>query len=137
MCLREKNYPDKASFVFLDDIKDRFFQSFSEIEYKTAIANGLNGKFRETLKNRIEYFRKNYNDEDKLGQLKRTLFESKEEILQTDDALSARSEKITLIVSKAENIKTESKQYYSWVFILKFRNLTIDLKFKQNFLIFF
>lgn len=115
MCLRDKSYPDKAAFLFLEDIKDRFFQIFSEIDYKTAIANGLNAKFRETLKNRMEYFRKNYNEEDKLGMLKRTLNETKNEIMQTDDALSVRSEKITLIVNKAENIKTESKSYYSWV----------------------
>ena len=118
MCLREKNYPDKAAFIFLEDIKDRFFQTFSEVEYKTAIPNGLNAKFRETLRNRMEYFRKNYNEEDKLGLLRKTLNETKNEIMQTDDALSTRSDKITLIVNKAENIKTESKSYYSWVFYL-------------------
>jgi hypothetical protein len=115
MCLRDKSYPDKAAFLFLEDVKDRFFQIFSEVEYKTAITNGLNAKFRETLKSRMEYYRNNYNEEDKLGLLRKTLNESKNEIMQTDDALSARSEKITLIVNKAENIKTESKSYYSWV----------------------
>jgi vesicle-associated membrane protein 7 len=120
MCLREKNYPSKAAFLFLEDIKDRFFQLFSEIDYRTAIPNGLNARFRETLKNRMEYFRKNYDQEDKLGELRKTLNESRNEIMQTDDALSVRSEKITLIVNKAENIKTESKSYYSWVFKILF-----------------
>lgn len=115
MCLREKSYPDKAAFLFLEDVKDRFFDILTEVEYKTAIANGLNAKFRETLKNRLEYYRKNYDQEDKLTQLRQTLNDSKNEILQTDDILSVRSEKITLIVNKAENIKQESKNYYSWV----------------------
>lgn len=116
MCLREKNYPDKAAFLFLEDIKDRFFQTFSELDYYTAIPNGLNAKFRETLRSRMEYFRVNFNQDDKLGLLKKTLNDAKNEIMQTDDALSTRSEKITLIVNKAENIKSESKSYYSWVF---------------------
>ncbi len=123
MCLRDKNYPDKAAFLFLEDIKDRFFQTFSEIDYKTAIPNGLNARFNQTLKSRMEYFRKNYNEEDKLGLLRRTLNETKNEIMQTDDALSVRSEKINLIVNKAENIKTESKSYYSWVSCLLFKNI--------------
>ena len=113
MCLREKLYPEKAAFYFLEDIRDKFFKVYSEIEYKTAITHGLNAKFRDTLKNRMEYYRKNYDEEDKLSLLKQTLNDQKNEILRTDDVLSVRSEKIALIVNKAENIKTESKSYYS------------------------
>lgn len=115
MCLREKNFPDKTSYAFLEDIKDKFFEKISEVDYKTALANGLNGKFRETIKQRMEYFRKNPEDIDKLSLLRKTLNESKNEILQADDLLNSRSEKISMIVEKAENIKSESKSYYNWV----------------------
>ena len=115
MCLREKNYSDKTAFAFLEDIKEKFFEKISDAEYSTALANGLNGKFKDTLKTRMEYFRKNPQDIDKLSLLKQTLNDSKNEILQTDDILNTRSEKINLIVDKAENIKTESRSYYDWV----------------------
>jgi len=117
MCLRNKNFPDKTAFAFLEDIKDDFFQNVPEVDYLTAIPNGLNAKFRPTIKSRMEYFRKNPQDIDKLSLLKQTLNDSKNEILQTDDILNTRSEKINLIVDKAENIKTESRSYYDWVII--------------------
>ena len=116
MCLREKNFPDKTAFAYLEDIKDKFFEKISEVEYLTSLPNGLNAKFRETIKTRMEYFRKNPEDIDKLTLLRKTLNDSKNEILQTDDILNTRSEKISLIVNKAENIKSESKSYYDWVF---------------------
>ena len=115
MCLREKNFPDKTAFAFLEDIKDKFLERIAEVDYLTAITNGLNAKFRDTIKTRMEYFRKNPQDIDKLSLLKQTLNDSKNEILQTDDILNTRSEKINLIVDKAENIKTESRSYYDWV----------------------
>lgn len=115
MCMREKNFPDKTAFAFLEDIKDKFFEKISKIDYQTALPFGLNAKFRDTIKNRMEYFRKNPQDIDKLSLLKQTLNDSKNEILQTDDILNERSEKINLIVDKAENMKTESKSYYDWV----------------------
>lgn len=132
MCLRDKTFPDKTSFAFLEDVKDKFFERIPETEYLTAIPNGLNAKFRDTLKNRMEYFRKNPQDIDKLSLLRQTLNDSKNEILQTDDILNSRSEKINLIVDKAEHIKTESRSYYEWVCLYIYNDRVRKLKHIQN-----
>jgi hypothetical protein len=137
MCLREKNFPEKTAYAFLEDMKENFLEKISIQDYKEAIPNGLNARFRDTIKSRMEYYRKNPEDIDKLSLLRKTLNESKNEILRTDDILSERSEKLNLIVNKAEEMKTESRSYYDWVFYFFFNFLISYLLFILSFILIF
>lgn len=112
--MRDKDYPSESAFAFLEDMQEKFLQTFSKIDIEKAIPHALNVIFKNTLKERIEYFRNNRTN-DSILKLKSCLFETKNEILQTDKFLTERSDKINIIAQKAHILKSDAISYNNWV----------------------
>ena len=104
-----------SAFAYLEDIKSSFLQTFSLKEIDAAYAYSLNEKFKESIKGKMNYFNANLNDSDSMSKLKKGVLAYKDNILQANDVLLERGEKINLIVRKADNLRTESMNYYGSV----------------------
>ncbi len=104
-----------SAFAYLEDIKSSFLQNFTTKEIESAYAYSLNDKFKENIKAKMNYFNANLNESDTVSKLKKGVMDYKDNILQANDVLLERGEKINLIVRKADNLRTESMNYYSSV----------------------
>ena len=105
----------ETAFSYLDDIKTLFLDTFSTKQIESAISYSLNEGFNESIKEKMTYYNSNLNNSDSVARLKRGVMESKDNMLQANDILMERGEKINLIVKKADNLRTESKNYYGTV----------------------
>lgn len=114
MCMRDKAYKSDCAFSFLEDIKQKFLKAFSQKEIQEAIPHGLNSRFKNVIKSKIEYTRNNDNY-DNLAKLKSALYEVKNDMMESDYFLNERNEKINLIVKKADVLGSDSNSNYNWV----------------------
>jgi vesicle-associated membrane protein 7 len=112
MCLCEHKYPNESAFLFLEELKDLFFESFSPKEIDLAISYSLNTSFRDKLKEKLEIFNKN-SPKDQISELKSVILDTSYSIIQAKDVLSQREEKIHLIVKKSEMLRLESGSFYN------------------------
>lgn len=112
--MREYQFPSDTADSFVESIKSDFAKiPFSTVQ--NAIAYGLNDMFQQTMRQKIEYFnanKSNPNDEH-IEKLKQGLIDTKNAVIDTADVLSARGEKINLIVKKADSLADDSRAYYS------------------------
>jgi vesicle-associated membrane protein 7 len=104
-----------SAFAYLEDIKSSFIKAFTPKEIDSAYAYSLNEKFKENIKGKMNYYNANLNESDTVSKLKKGVLDYKDNILQANDILLERGEKINLIVRKADNLRTESMNYYSSV----------------------
>jgi hypothetical protein len=115
MC--DNKLTQESAFSYLEDIKTLFQDTFTPREIETAFAYSLNDRFKESIKGKMNYFNAHLNDSDKISKLRKGVNDYKDNILQANDVLMERGEKINLIVRKADNLRTESMNYYSSVII--------------------
>jgi vesicle-associated membrane protein 7 len=115
MCLCDSKLSQESAFSYLEEIKTFFSDMFSSREIENAIAYSLNDKFKESIKGKMQYYNAHLNDSDKVSKMKKGVLEYKDIVLQANDVLMERGEKINLIVKKADGLRTESMNYYSSV----------------------
>jgi hypothetical protein len=115
MCLGEKQFPQETAFAFLEDLRKMFLDSFTPKELENAIAYSLNTSFKDKIKGRMDYYNRNINQGDSITQLKKGVMDMKNDVLDASDVLSARGEKINLIVKKADSLRQESSSFYKSV----------------------
>lgn len=113
MC--DSNLNQNTAFSYLEDIKTLFLETFSKNQIDMAIAYSFNDKFKDSINEKMIYYNTNLNESDSVSRLKKGVLEYKDNILQANDILMERGEKINLIVKKADNLKIESKNYYGSV----------------------
>jgi hypothetical protein len=113
--MTDNKYPQESAYNFLENLKDTFLQRFSSSEIDNAISYSLNGRFKEAIKEKMEIFNKNFDAGDNLKKLRQGVSEFHSNVMQADELLSIRGEKINLIVKKAENMRNESQTYYGAV----------------------
>ncbi len=101
------------AFLFLEEIKELFLITFSTEEINFALDHGFNMRFRGIIKQKIDEMK--YQESDKIEKLKKILYEAKDEILQTDDIINDRTEKLNMIIKKVDNLKSDSFTYINWV----------------------
>ncbi len=104
-----------SAFAYLEDIKTSFLQTFTRQEIESAYAYSLNEKFKDNIRGKMNYYNTNLNESDIVSKLKKGVIDYKDNILQASDVMSERGEKINLIVRKADNLRSESMNYYSSV----------------------
>jgi vesicle-associated membrane protein 7 len=102
-----------SAFSYLEEIRTLFLDTFTQKEIESAYSYTLNDKFREPIKGKMSYYNANLNESDKVSKLKKGVLDYKDTVLQATDVLMERGEKINLIVKKADNLRTESVNYYS------------------------
>ncbi len=104
-----------SAFAYLEDLKSSFLQTFNTREIESAYAYSLNEKFKDNIRGKMNYYNANLNESDSVSKLKKGVMDYKDNILQANDILMERGEKINLIVRKADNLRTESMNYYGSV----------------------
>ncbi len=112
--MRDINYKTESAFAFLECLQDKFHRSFSLKEVNESISHGLNSRFKNVIREIIEFSRKSENL-NSISILKNAIYQMKEEILETDGIINDTKEKINLIVQKADYLKSDSNTYSSWV----------------------
>ena len=105
----------ETAFSYLEEIKTVFLDTFTAEQIESAISYSLNEPFNDRIKERMIYYNSNLNNSDSVARLKRGMLEYKDNMLEANDILMERGEKINLIVKKADNLRTESKNYYGSV----------------------
>lgn len=115
MCMCDNKLSQDSAFAYLEEIKALFLDTLTPKEIDNAISYSLNDKFRDSIRGKMNYFNANLNESDSVSKLKKGVMEYKDNIIQANDILMERGEKINLIVRKAENMRGESMNYYSSV----------------------
>jgi len=101
-----------SAFSYLEDLRTLFLDTFTSDQISAAISYSLNDKFKDSIRNKMNYYNTNLNDSDSVSKLKKGVFEYKDNILQANDILMERGDKINMMVKKADNLRTESANYY-------------------------
>jgi len=115
MCMCDNKLSQETAFAYLEELKTLFHDTFTPREIEAAISYSLNDRFKDAIRGKMNYFNSNLNDSGNLAKLKKGLDEYKNNILQANDILQERGEKIQIIVKKADNLRAESVNYYSSV----------------------
>ncbi len=110
MCMCENKYPIETAFDFLNTIKETFEAKYTKETINSANAYTLNKEFRNTLKGKLEFFNSNIvsKNEDQINRFKKGLVDTKNTLLDCDQVLGKRGEKVQLIVKKAELLQADS-----------------------------
>jgi hypothetical protein len=53
--MTDATFPKRVSFVYLDDIKQRFLEKYSSEQRNNAISYGLSSTFSEVLKTKMVF----------------------------------------------------------------------------------
>lgn len=106
MCLADVEFNKRAAFIFLEDLKNKFFAKYSKIA-NTVIAFGIHSEFVNTIKERMDFYSSNKNI-DKLSALKETVEQTKNVLLENIDKVLARGEKVELLVKKTEHMSDQA-----------------------------
>jgi hypothetical protein len=111
MCMSDSKISQDTAFAFLEEVKTLFTDIFTPQQIEKAIAESLNSQFKDHLRSRQAYYNANLNESDNIAKLKKHVIEYKDNILEADEELNKRGEKITLVLKKAEDMRTESVKY--------------------------
>ena len=90
-----------------------FLDNFTLDDVALATQNSLEEQFKAPLKGKIDYFNTHLNESDKVTQLKKGMLEYKDTVLQANEALLDRGERLNLLGRKAGELKKDSQSYYS------------------------
>lgn len=117
MCLCDGEFPKDTAFIFLEEISDLLFEKFtsSEIKKEKAFSKVFGDIFNPILKDKMLYYKNNPEATDSLRELKKGVINYRDNVIKANDILMERGEKITLVVQKANSLKTGSEVYYSSV----------------------
>ena len=109
MCLCDGEFPKDTAFIFLEEISDLLFEKFTsaEIKKEKAFSKVFGDIFNPILKDKMIYYKNNPEATDSLRELKKGVLNYRDNVIKANDILMERGEKITLVVKKAESLKTE------------------------------
>lgn len=115
MCLCDGEFPKDTAFIFLDDLCDKLFDTFTEDEIKENMpyAKIFTDKYTPIMKDKMLYYNRNPEASDSLKQLKREVLQYRDNVVKSYGDLIDRGERISLVVKKADSLKHESGVYYS------------------------
>jgi vesicle-associated membrane protein 7 len=112
--MTEQNYPKATVIGCLDSIQTEFKKKYSTYNFDSTPSYGLNQEFSSILKNKFIFYNNNKDvPDEQLNSLKEKLVVMKDKIIETNDLLKDRGDKINLIVKKAETLQDTSRSFYS------------------------
>lgn len=111
MCMCDHQITQDTAFSYLEEIKTLFLDTFSPKEIENAIGYCFDEGFRDSIRGKMNYYNANLNESNKVAKLKKGVFEYKDTVLQANDVLMERGDKLSLIIRKADNLRTESQKY--------------------------
>lgn len=112
MAFCEKGYDVNLGFDFLEKIKSLFFNKYSDSELESVIRYSLNDSFHPILMEQMKYYNDNVNIKTKVDELKQCVIEQKNIIIEANEALMERGDKLNIIVKKAEQLTNDSNSFY-------------------------
>lgn len=123
LCMCDNKYPIETAFEFLNAIKESFLKTFKKEVISTAYAYSFNRDFRNTLQNKMKFFNNNNSSksDDQIERFKKGLIDTKNTLLDCDDLLGKRGEKVQLIVKKAELLQADSIDFFEGALKVKQR----------------
>ena len=114
LVMADQTYPKAAVIGCLDSIQNEFKKKYSTYNFDTTPSYELNQEFGSILKNKFIFYNTNKDvTDEQLNSLKEKLIVMKDKIIETNDLLKDRGDKINLIVKKAETLQDTSRSFYT------------------------
>lgn len=124
MAMCDSTYSVETAFEFIEVIKDLFTRAFSQEEINIAYAYSFNQKFKDTLKQKMDYYNLNSvsSSINQIEVLKNNIAQTTNILIDSSQVLGNRSEKINLIVKKADLLRSDSICFFDNAMKIKERS---------------
>lgn len=112
LSMSDAKYPNEFIFSYLEDIQSKFKEKYTQTQIDEALSYSLNTEFKDVLKGKLEYYNnKAEKSKDSINKLKESIVETKGVLLNSQDILGQRGDKVNLIVQKADLLRMDSNSY--------------------------
>uniref|UniRef100_A0A7S1CNB8 V-SNARE coiled-coil homology domain-containing protein n=1 Tax=Bicosoecida sp. CB-2014 TaxID=1486930 RepID=A0A7S1CNB8_9STRA len=109
LCMTEEGDKRRVAFAFLEQIKQKFQETYGERAMK-AIAFAMNEDFSRVLKSDMEYFNENPAG-DRMGHVREQIDEVRGIMVQNIEKVLQRGEKIELLVDKTDALSQSAFKF--------------------------
>lgn len=106
MCITDDEFERARAFLFLTDIKRRFISSYG-LQAATAIAYAMNTEFSRTLASEMKHYSES-REVDAISRVHGQIDELKDIMVKNIENVTARGERVELLVNKTENLRNTS-----------------------------
>jgi vesicle-associated membrane protein 7 len=107
--MSEKDFGNRIPFLFLDDIKSRFHQSYGD-KAENALPFSLNGDFGRVLRRQMEFF-SDSEKSDKITKVKGQIQEVRDIMIDNIEKVLDRGEKIDLLVDRTQDLSDSAANF--------------------------
>ena len=112
LSMSDAKYPNEFIFSYLEDIQSKFKEKYTQTQIDEALSYSFNTEFKDVLKGKLEYYNsKAEKSKDSINKLKESIVETKGVLLNSQDILGQRGDKVNLIVEKADLLRMDSNSY--------------------------
>jgi len=109
ICMSDQEMGLRVPYAFLFDINNRFKATFRE-KLLTAGHMAMNDTFSRVLRDRTEFF-SNDKNADKINKVKGEIEDAKQIMVKNIDKVLERGERIEMLVSKTDDLHTQSQSF--------------------------
>ncbi|KAG4068793.1 hypothetical protein HA402_002484 [Bradysia odoriphaga] len=109
MCITDDEFERARAFLFLTDIKRRFISSYG-LQAATAIAYAMNTEFSRTLASEMKHYSES-REVDAISRVHGQIDELKDIMVKNIENVTARGERVELLVNKTENLRNTSVSF--------------------------
>jgi len=113
ICLSDDAGKQRKTFSFLEDMRAKFTQKYSERQIKNAIAYGMDRAFSSNISKTMHEYNTDPNAGARTGaSMVNDLVENTKDIMSKNiDKVLSRGDQIDLVVEKADAMEIDSKQF--------------------------
>ena len=112
LSMSDAKYPNEFIFSYLEDIQSKVKEKYTQTQIDEALSYSFNTEFKDVLKGKLEYYNnKSEKSKDSINKLKESIVETKGVLLNSQDILGQRGDKVNLIVQKADLLRMDSNSY--------------------------
>ncbi|KAJ6640336.1 Vesicle-associated membrane protein 7 [Pseudolycoriella hygida] len=109
MCITDDEFERARAFLFLTDIKRRFISSYG-LQAATAIAYAMNTEFSRILASEMKHYSES-KEVDAISRVHGQIDELKDIMVKNIENVTARGERVELLVNKTENLRNTSVSF--------------------------
>jgi len=109
VAMTTKDLERRIAFAFLEDIKAKFDEKYSEI-VNTAVAYEMNKTFGKVLVERMEYYN-NSPEADKVRKVRGEVDEVRQVMVENIERILDRGDKIELLVDKSGDLSEQATKF--------------------------
>uniref|UniRef100_A0A1B0DFU5 Vesicle-associated membrane protein 7 n=1 Tax=Phlebotomus papatasi TaxID=29031 RepID=A0A1B0DFU5_PHLPP len=109
MCITDGDFERARAFMFLAEIKKRFISTYG-LTAATAIAYAMNTEFSKVLSTEMKKFSDSV-EYDSLARVHGQIDELKDIMVKNIENVTARGERLELLVNKTENLRNTSVSF--------------------------